>query len=118
MLDFEQSWIEAEMRLDAAALREILDEQFVATFGAGKPLDKERFIKAVVGEGKGVGPTQTLSDRTIRLVGDTAVITGTDSVQSSNSENPTIYRYTATYVRRGDRWFALGLHMVSQPPAK
>src|SRR5262252_4144751 len=45
LLDLEKDWAAAENKHDAAALRRILDERFVATFGAAKTYDKEAFIK-------------------------------------------------------------------------
>ncbi len=43
----EREWVDAETRHDAVALQSILDDKFVATFGAAKPLDKDAFIKDV-----------------------------------------------------------------------
>jgi hypothetical protein len=43
----EHEWVDAEARHDAVALLSILNDRFVATFGAGKPLDKNPFIKEV-----------------------------------------------------------------------
>ena len=37
LLDLESSWTNAEIKRDAGALRRILDDHFVVTFGGGKP---------------------------------------------------------------------------------
>ena len=48
VLDLGSSWADAEVRHDVATLRRILDDRFIATFGAGKLLDKEGFIITTV----------------------------------------------------------------------
>ena len=47
LLKLERQWADAESRHDAVALNAILDDRFIDTFGGGKPLDKDAFIKAV-----------------------------------------------------------------------
>jgi ketosteroid isomerase-like protein len=115
----EQKWVDAEIHRDAAALRRILDEKFIATFEAGAPLDRDAFIRAIV-SGKSTDVTQALSDSIVRVDGDTAVVAGIDTVRGKAKEVPYVhaYRYTATYIRRGGRWVALAEHMVRVPPAK
>jgi ketosteroid isomerase-like protein len=119
VLDVEQEWVKAEMNHDSATLRRVLDDHFVATFGAGQPYDKEGFIKAVTEGERESPPTQTLSDHTIRVDGDTAVVVGTDTV-SGNREGQAysnVYRYTVTYIRRYGHWVALAEHIVRVQPA-
>jgi len=41
VLDLGKEWVAAEVKHDAAALRRILDDKFVASFGVKKPYDKE-----------------------------------------------------------------------------
>jgi hypothetical protein len=53
----EREWVDAETRHDAVALQSILDDKFVATFGAAKPLDKVAFIRDVTADP--VDPTVT-----------------------------------------------------------
>jgi hypothetical protein len=43
----EREWVDAETRHDAVAPQSILDDKFVATFGAGKPLDKKLIERRV-----------------------------------------------------------------------
>jgi len=51
LADIDQQWVQAEMARNAEALGRILDDQFVATLGSGKPLDKQGFIDTIVGDG-------------------------------------------------------------------
>jgi hypothetical protein len=78
LLKLESDWVAAEGRHDAATLRAILDDRFIATFGGGKPLDKEAFIKEETDGSPDPTVSQDLSDR-----------------------------FTVTYIKRGGRWLAL-----------
>ena len=105
----ERDWVDAENRHDARALQAILGEKFIATFGAGKPLGKDAFIKQFTSGPADPTITQDLSDETIIVVGDTAVIVGTDTVHKLKDGLPSVtaYRLTVTYIRRGGHWIAL-----------
>lgn len=120
ILDLEQIWVAAEHNHDAATLRRILDDKFLASFNAGKPLDKEAFIKVIVtGE---VDPTesQSLSDRNIIIDQDTAVVVGTDTERGTKRGQAytAVGRYTVTYIRRNGQWVALAEHLVEMPQTK
>jgi len=117
VLELEDKWVEAENKHDAATLERILDDKFLASSGVNKPRDKETFIKQITsGE---VDPTlsQTLTDRTVIVDGDTAVVIGTDTVRgtANGSAYTAAYRYTVTYIHRKGRWVALAEHLVKAP---
>ena len=120
VLDVDRAWADAEVKHDAAALRRILDDHFVATFGAGKPYDKEGFIKAVIGGAPDPTESQDLSDRTVRVDSDTAVIVETDTLRGTNEGKAyaNVYRITTVYIRRNGHWVALAEHLVRVPPEK
>jgi ketosteroid isomerase-like protein len=105
----DRDWVDAENRHDARALQAILDKRFIATFGAGKPLGKDAFIKQATSGPADPTMTQDLSDETIIVVGDTAVIVATDTVHKLKDGLPSAkaYRLTVTYIRRGGHWIAL-----------
>jgi ketosteroid isomerase-like protein len=118
LLDLEKEWAAAEDKNDATVLRRILDERFVASYGA-KTYDKEAFIKLFVGD---VDPTasQTLTYEAVIIDGDTAVLVGTDTARGTRdgAAYTAVYKYTATYIRRRGRWLALAEHIVKVPQAK
>ena len=120
VLDLEQLWVNSEIKHDAAALRHILDDKFVASFGANKPYDKEAFIKATVGGEVDPTESQTLTDRTIIMDGDTAVVIGTDTLRGTRKSGAysEVARYTVTYIRRNEHWVALAEHLVEVPQGK
>jgi len=119
LLDLEKEWAAAEDKYDPTVLRRILDERFVATFGAAKTYDKEAFIKLFAGD---VDPTasQTLTYEAVIIDGDTAVLVGTDTAHGTRdgAAYTAVYRYTVTYIRRQGRWLALAEHIVKVPQAK
>jgi ketosteroid isomerase-like protein len=121
VMDLEQVWSEAENRHDAATLRSILDDKFVFTMGGdGKLYDKDAFITGNVRGAPDPTRSQTLTDRTVIVNGDTAVSMGTDTERGTHSGKPfkEVARYTVTYVRRGERWIPIAEHMDDVPLPK
>jgi steroid delta-isomerase-like uncharacterized protein len=120
VLNLEREWVDAEIKHDAATLRRILDDKFVASFGAEKPYDKEAFIKGIVRGDVDPTESQTLTDRTVIVDGDTAVVVGTDTLRGTRNGAPytEVGRYTVTYIHRNGQWVALAEHLVEAPPTK
>jgi uncharacterized protein (TIGR02246 family) len=113
----EQRWVDAELRRDAAAVAELLDDKFLFMVGTRPPKNKDQFVKAV--------PTftsisQVLSEQIVRVDGDTAVIWGRDTGEwprpdgTRRTEN---WRYTSIYIRRNGAWRAFAEHMVPEEPS-
>jgi hypothetical protein len=120
VLDLEKEWAAAEVKHDAGTLRRILDDKFVASFGTKQPYDKEAFIKQIVSGDVDPTESQTLTDETVIIDQDTAVVVGTDTVRGTESGTAytVVYRYTVTYIRRHGQWVALAEHLVEVAPAK
>ena len=112
----EQQWIAAEIKRDPATLRRILDERFMATFGTGKSVDKEGFIKVVLGDGADNTLSQDLSEQALRVADDTAVIFETDTVRGIDHGKPytLVLRISTTYIKRDGRWLALAEHIAKE----
>ena len=119
MLVLGQEWVTAELKHDVTALRRILDEKFVASLGAGRPYDKEAFIRLFSGEPDPAG-FQDLTDETVIIDDDTAVVVGTDIAGGTRNgaAYTKVYRYTVTYIRRHGRWVALAEHLVEASATK
>ena len=120
VLDLENEWVAAEHNHDAATLRRILDDKFLASFGAEKPLDKEAFIKEIVSADVDPTESQTLTDRRVIIDQDTAVVVGIDTERGTRkgAAYTVVYRYTVTYIRRNGQWLALAEHLVEVPQSK
>lgn len=120
VLDLGKEWAAAEVKHDATTLRRILDAKFIASFNAKKPYDKEGFIKEIVAGDVDPTESETLTDETVVIDGDTAVVVGTDMLRGTDKGAPytVVYRYTVTYVRRYGQWVALAEHLVEVQQAK
>ena len=114
----EREWVNAEINRDAASLRRILDERFVATFGGGAVLDKEAFIGQVLGDRTDKMLSQDFSDQTMRIDRDTAVIVETDTIRGNDNGEPytRVFRITTTYTRHQGRWWPLAEHLAAVRP--
>jgi len=113
-----RDWVTAENEHDAAALGRILDDQFISTYGAGKPVRKDAFIKSLTSGKADPRQSQSLSDETVIVDGDTAILVGTNIFHRTDGAAPDglALRYTITCVRRGGRWVALAEHIVKMSP--
>ena len=67
--------------------------------------------------------SQTITDRTVLVDGDTAIVFGTANFRfavEGKDDDVSSARYTTVYIRRDGRWRALGLQMTALsagPPA-
>jgi hypothetical protein len=109
VLKADSDWAAAEMSRNGTALERILDDQFIATFGEGKPVGKPAFIKSILSEDPAKRVTQELSNRSVIVDGDTAVVVETDTETTiKNAEKRVLFwRFTVTYIKREGRWIAL-----------
>jgi ketosteroid isomerase-like protein len=112
-----RDWVKAENAHDAAALNRILDDKFITTSGSGAPHDKDYFIKALTKGKADPAQSQSLTDESVVVEGDTAVVVGTDTFHMANHAKPDglALRYTITFIRRDGRWLALAEHIVAMP---
>lgn len=112
-----RDWVDAENAHDAAALGRILDDQFISTYGGGKPTRKAAFIASLTKGKPDPKQTQSLTDETIVVDGDTAILVGTNIFHRTDGAAPDglALRYTITCVRKNGRWMALAEHIVKMP---
>jgi ketosteroid isomerase-like protein len=113
-----RDWVTAENAHDAAALDRILDDQFISTYAAGKPTRKAAFIKSLTKGTADPRQSQSLTDETVVVEGDTAILVGTDTFHRTDHAEPDglALRYTITCVRKNGRWTALAEHIVKLSP--
>ena len=120
VLDLGKEWVAAEIKHDATTLRRILDDKFLASFGGGKPYDKEAFVKLILSDDADPTESQTLTDESVIIDDDTAVVVGTDTQTGTDkgTSYTKVYRYTVTYIWRHGQWLALAEHLVEVPQTK
>jgi ketosteroid isomerase-like protein len=107
--------MDAENRHDDKSLNTILDDRFLATFGTGKSIDKQKYIKNLT-DGA-IDPTahQDILNENVVVDANTAVIVLVNTIQGTHNGKPydVVYRITVTFIKRGDHWTALALHGTS-----
>lgn len=114
VLAVEDEWIAAEVARDEATLRRVIDDRFVLNSNSGRVSDKDSLIRSVLDLNM-VG--QTLSERSVLVDGDMAVVFGTTEFRfgtADGGETKSLSRYTSVYVKRDGHWRAIALHMATR----
>ncbi len=117
VLAMEDAYVQAEIHSDEAALRRIVDDRFVFHASDGTTSGKEDLITMAVGWDM---TGQTISERSVVVAGETAVIFGTTELRFASEgggETVSRLRYTATYTKEHGAWRFLALQMTRRTPA-
>jgi len=93
IIALDNAWITAEVERDQAALENILDEQFFATFASGRTIDRTAFVSMIMQSD--IKPFEVIHEE-IRVHGDTVVV-----IDSSTDRKT---KYTWVAVRKGETW--------------
>jgi len=105
--------VQAEVHRDAAVLERVLDDRFLVNSSTGKLSDKASVIADALAW-KMI--SQTITDRTVLVDGDTAMVFGTANFRfaiEGKDDEVSAARYTTTYIKRDGRWRALALQMTA-----
>src|SRR5712691_3254830 len=104
----EDDWLKAIKNKEAAALRRIIAEDWVATDEKGKILNREPYISQMTSNPDVIESNESF-DMQVRVYGNTAVVTG--GSREKGTRNGTAYtdsyRWTDVFVKRGGRWQAV-----------
>jgi ketosteroid isomerase-like protein len=101
----EQDWLDAYRDGDADKMSKILADDFVGRWADGNTQTKQEQLTAIrTGEEK--HSRNHLDECNVRIYGDTAVVTGTQTEQSvlEGRNGSGTYSYTDVFVRRDGRW--------------
>jgi hypothetical protein len=112
----ETDWVQAEIHRDAAMLDRVLDDRFLVNSSKGPPRDKTSVIADTLGWNM---VSQTITDRTVLVDGDTAIVFGTANFRfavEGKDDEVSSARYTTAYIKRDGRWRALALQMTALNP--
>lgn len=115
--DLDIQYQAAVKRNDADTMARILADDFVLVTGKGKVFTKADLL-ASAREGKTVYEKQDADSRTVRVWGDTAVVTALLWLKGVNEGNAFDYKlwYSDTYVRTKDGWrYAFGQASIPLP---
>jgi ketosteroid isomerase-like protein len=111
VLKLTQEWLEAEDRVDRAALNRIIADDFLGTGPRGTTVSKTDVVPR---EGSGAhGLAITGQDIKVRVFGDTAIVTGRGIPKVQ--DRPEL-RITVVFVKRSDNWQMVAGHLSAVPP--
>jgi ketosteroid isomerase-like protein len=119
--DLERQWDDAVRRRDADALKRLMAEEFLllspfrASWNANRDAHAKGFADLKAREGNAVPPHE-LSDMTVNVTGDTAVVAGTATSTHRGSQGPTKERgrYIHVWQKRGAQWLMVADHWDSE----
>jgi ketosteroid isomerase-like protein len=118
ILDLGQRWADAESHGDAAALGALLADDFVLVGPLGFILDKPQYLGSRR-SGDLKHSSFVWDDVRVRLYGDTAVVIGSQTQQSTYQGRDASGRFRVTQiaVRLEGHWRLVGLHLspIAQP---
>jgi len=108
LLQLENDWSQADLHKDAAALNRILAEDWIGIDFEGTVLNKTQALRGIASDAAALEST-ILRNMKVRIYGDTAVITGTDTEQGEyhGKDSSGSYVWTDVFVRRNGRWQAV-----------
>jgi ketosteroid isomerase-like protein len=104
----EDDWQKATRTKDAATLKRIIAEDWVATDDQGKILKREQYISQTTSNPDVVQSNEN-TDMQVRVYGNTAVVTGglTEKGTRNGTAYLETYRWTDVFVKRGGHWQAV-----------
>ena len=118
VLAVEDEYVAAEISRDDATLHRILDDRFVFNANNGTTSGKAELIAGVLGWKM---TWQKITERTVLVDGNTAVICGTTELRFASDggeDTKSLLRYTSTYIKRQDEWRFIALHMAAHDAQK
>ena len=104
----EDDWQKATRTKDAASLKRIIADDWVATDDKGKTLNREQYISQTTSNTDVVQSNEN-NDMQVRVYGNTAVVTGglTEKGTRNGTAYLDTYRWTDVFVKSGGHWQAV-----------
>ncbi|HEX2695698.1 MAG TPA: nuclear transport factor 2 family protein [Acidobacteriota bacterium] len=111
LIKLENGWIEAVVKSDSAFLDRILADDITETDPEGNVLTKVQDL-AEVKSGAYVITSGVMDDIKVRVYGDTAVVTGRNTIkgQYKGKDISGQTRWTDTWVNHAGRWQCVATH--------
>ncbi len=112
LIKVERTWNEAFKNRDKEGLAAICSEDFLLTGEDGKVVDRKRFIAEATTRVKVT--EYKVSEPIVRTYGDTGIVIGLwkGSVIDDDHSAEVAVRFTDTFVRRDNRWWAVASQMT------
>jgi ketosteroid isomerase-like protein len=108
LIQMEHAWSQADIQKDAAALNQILAEDWIGIDFEGTILTKALALKGISSDSAALQST-ILRDMKVRIYGNTAIVTGTDTEKGEyhGKDSSGKYLWTDVFVHRNGRWQAV-----------
>lgn len=108
LIQMEQDWSQADIKKDAATLNRILAEDWIGIDFEGTVLNKAQALQGIA-SGSGSLESTVLRDVKVRVYGNTAVLTGTDTEKGDyhGRDSSGKYLWTDVFVHRNGQWQAV-----------
>jgi ketosteroid isomerase-like protein len=112
----EHAWVAAVKAKDAAALGAILAESWVGLGWDGKVTDRPTNLAELKTPGNSLASFE-MGPMTVRLFGNTAVVTGSDTEKSTEDGKDTSGKYvwTDVFVKQNGQWKAVASQSTRVP---
>jgi ketosteroid isomerase-like protein len=108
LMQLERDWSQASLKKDIDTLNKIMADDWVNIDFQGKVVTKAQTIASLK---SGLPATQAagLGEMKVRVFGDSAIVTGSDTGKSGSKGKEVIEKYlwTDVFVRRNGRWQAV-----------
>ena len=115
----ERRWLDAYEQADAAAMDEIVADEFLIIHPEGRTETKAQIMASIARQKGRPGEYRHHTENvTARIYCDVAILSGTvvSKLASSNAP-PSKSLYTDTYLRRDGRWRVVASHLSPAPQA-
>jgi ketosteroid isomerase-like protein len=111
LMQMEKDWAQAGMKKDAATLDKVMADDWVGVDHEGKSYTKAE-VMSDLKSGASVTTSVELGAMKVRVFGNTAVVTGSDTEKSSYKGKDTsgTYAWTDVFVMRKGHWQAAASH--------
>jgi ketosteroid isomerase-like protein len=105
LIKVENDWNTASIKRDTKTLELLYASEYHSTDYTGKTYTKAEDLKSTT-DPKNVFTSGVLSDLQVHIYGQTAVVTGLNTVKASydGKETSGDYRFTDVFVKRDGRW--------------
>ena len=101
IMKLEDQWAQSRAAKDPAMTQKLLADDFLATGPEGQVVNKQQFTELVTAGIFALGKS-TVSDRKVRVYGDTAIATGMITGGDQNGTDKS--RYILVFVKRNNQW--------------
>src|SRR4051794_14269826 len=108
LMQMERDWVQASLKKDTATMEKILADDWAGIDFTGKTINKAQSLADLK---SGASTTQSidLGDMNVRVLGSTAVVTGSDVEKGTykGKDSSGKYVWTDVFVNRNGRWQAV-----------